>query len=190
MAIDNLFQRLRGALGNALVWGGSWGALALAGFSLLHLAGLLPERVSWLDGLGMAVRLGVAGVIAGGAFSGVIRLLYRGRRLSEISSVRFGIAGGVVAGLFVPLFLETMSLLTGGGFVPLALVTDDAVITAVLGGLAAGASLKLAQRAAPILPGGSDDRSGRLGSGDGLASTGGRDGMGHPVPEPVRSGRG
>ncbi len=162
MAVGNIFRRLRGTLGNALVWGVGWFTAAFAVFATLRVVGIIPAAVSWEAGLDTAIRLGVMGVIAGGAFSSVIRLLYHGRRLSEISWVRFGIGGGVVAGLFVPVFLQLMNWLSGDGLVPLELVLDDGLLAAVFGGAAAGGSLKLAQRVDTSLPGGTEHQVDRL----------------------------
>ena len=103
MAVDTFFRRLRGAFGNAIVWGVGWSTAALALFGTLGLTGIID--VSWEDVLITAFRAGIVGGVAGGAFSSVIRLVYHGRRLSEISWVRFGIGGAVVTGLFVPVFL-------------------------------------------------------------------------------------
>lgn len=150
-------RSLRAAFGNALLWGGGWAALGFVAFNVLLAAGYLPATLWWADGLMIAAKFGMIGVLAGGAFSAAIRLLYRGRRLSQISSVRFGIAGGLVAGVFVPLFLQTMNLLSGDGAVPMGLVLDDAVWAALFGAAAAGGSLKLAQHADAVLPGGSQD---------------------------------
>lgn len=63
-----------------------------------------------------------------------------------------------------------MNLLTGDGLVPMGLVLDDVAWAMAFGGIAAGASLKLAQRADALLPGMSQDRIGLLGSGDLLAA--------------------
>ena len=49
----------------------------------------------------------------------------RGKQLSEISWVRFWIGGFILAGLFVPAYLQTMNVITGGGLVPWNLVFDD-----------------------------------------------------------------
>ncbi len=175
MSVDNSLRRLRGALGNALVWGVGWSTGVFAVFAALRLVGMLTESVSWADGLVLATKSGIIGAVAGAAFSGVIRLVYHGKRLSEISWVRFGIGGGVVTGLFVPLFLQTMNLLSGDGLVPWKLVLDDGLWTAFFGAAAAGGMLKLAQRADTVLPGRSQDQPDLLGSGDRLASAGARD---------------
>jgi hypothetical protein len=72
--------------------------------------------------------------------------------------VRFGIAGGIATGVFVPLFLQAMNVISGDGMVPWRLVLDDALWTAVFGGVVAGGSLRLAQRADDIAPAPTRDR--------------------------------
>ena len=153
MSVDMWFRRLRGLMRNALVWGAGWSAFSLAVFATLRLAGV--SHASWTQGLGLAARFGIVGAVAGGAFSTIIRLVYHGRRLRDINWVRFGIAGAVVTGVFVPLFLQTMNVLTGDGLVPWRLVLDDALWTAVFGGVVAGGSLRLAQRAEAVAAGAS-----------------------------------
>ncbi|HLL81652.1 MAG TPA: hypothetical protein VK420_03335, partial [Longimicrobium sp.] len=144
-------------------------ALAVAAFAVLRGAGFLSPEMIWLDAVGIAVKLGVMGGIVGGAFSLAIGTLYRGRRLSEMSALRFGLGGGIMAGLFVPLFLQTTSLLSGGGPVPMELIFDDAILAALFGAVAAGGSLRLAQRTEPMLP--ETVRPGLVGSGDPLGGT-------------------
>ena len=156
MAVDTILRRLRGAFGTALAWGVGWFMAALAILGTLRVTGVLSP--SWTEVFITAVRAGIIGGVSGVAFSSVIRLLYHGRRLSEISWVRFGIGGGIVAGVFVPIFLQVMNLLSGDGMVPWALVLDDIPLVVVLGAAAAGGSLRLAQRATTALPDGTQDR--------------------------------
>lgn len=182
MNIDNIFKRLRGAVGNALVWGAGWSACALAVFAAMKVGGFLPASVIWLDAIVVAGRFGVVGAIAGGAFSLVIGLLYRGRRLSEISAVRFGLGGGVVGGLFVPGFMTVARLLSGDGLLPLDDLLVNGLFSAAFGAVAAGGSLMLAQRAQTLLSGRGQDRPGLLGSGNPLASAGERDPRRHRAP--------
>jgi hypothetical protein len=182
MDFDNISRRLRGAIGNAVVWGAGWTAAALAVFAVLKVAGILPESVIWLDSLLVAARFGVMGGIAGAAISPLISFLYRGRRLSDIRAVRFGIGGGIAAGLFVPAFLQAMNLLSGGPMVPMELVMDDGLMAALFGAVVAGGSLKLAQRANPLLSRGGQDRPGLLESGEGLASAEGWDARRRSAP--------
>ena len=141
------FRRLRAALRNALLWGLGWSAAGLGVLLLLGVLGRLPDANAWLEGLGIVVKLGIWGVFAGIAFAGVMRLLYHGRRLSDINWVKFGILGGIATGIFVPLFMQVLNIISGDGPVAWHLVTDDAVWATAAGALAAGGSLKLAQRA-------------------------------------------
>lgn len=168
---DGFSRRLRGAFGNALVWGAGWATLWLVAvtiFTVLGMTGVLPG-FSWGAALGLAVRFGVMfgliGFLTGGVFSSLVGLLYRGRRLAEIGWVKFGLGGGIVAAVFVPLFLQAMNLLSGDGLVAWALVLDDAFLTGVFGAVAAGGSLKLAQVADRMLPdGGREELEGPGGS--------------------------
>ena len=174
MSAENRWRRLRGAMGNALVWGAGWSAAAFAVLAAMRLSGAEADA-SWLDIVGLSARFGIVGTVAGAAFSAAIGVLYRGRRLSEISWLRFGIGGAVITAVFVPLFLQAMNLLSGDGLVAWGLVLDDAVITAVFGGVAAALSLKLAQRADLALHGSRTDEQELLERADRLMSAGERD---------------
>lgn len=148
MKDENIGRRVTGAVKNAVVWGVAWTALAFVTILGLRTVGVVvPAWIDWLDALGMSLRLGVMGGITGGAFSLFISQIYRGRRLSEISWARFGVGGGLLAGLFVPTVLLMANLLTGGGVLPFDAIRSDIVIAALFGGIAAGGSMWLAQRA-------------------------------------------
>ncbi|HEX8693608.1 MAG TPA: hypothetical protein VF746_14390 [Longimicrobium sp.] len=181
MNAGNIARRLSGAVKNAVVWGVVWFTLAFAIIIGLRTIGVVvPAEIGVLDAIGMAIRVGIVGGVAGGAFAAFISLFYRGRRLSEISWVRFGLGGAIVAELFVLAFFAVGNLASGDGFPALGDILSDLVIAAVFGGIAAGASMWLAQRA-DALPGGSEDAlgsedaPGRLGGGDPLASVGAKD---------------
>ena len=55
--------------------------------------------------------------------------------------------GAVVGGVGVPLFLQSMNVLTGDGPIAWGLVTDDAIWAMLFGGVAAAGSILLARRA-------------------------------------------
>lgn len=128
-----------------MVWGAGWFAGLFALFATMKVTGILS--IGWEQGFFTALKGGVIGCVAGAAFSSVIRFGYYDRRLSDINWIRFGLFGGVVAALLMPLFMQTMNFLFGGGMVPWSLVLDDIPIFGVLGGVAAGGSLKIAQHA-------------------------------------------
>jgi hypothetical protein len=146
MPNETRFPRLRATFRNSVVWGVAWGTFGTAVASVMRLIDKIPFGHALLDGLGMGIRIGVVGAIAGAAFFAFISVAYRGKRLSEISWLRFGVGAAIVAGLFVPGFLQTMSLLTGGGLVPWHLLSDDFVLSAVFGGITAAGTMILAQR--------------------------------------------
>ena len=146
MSDENRFTRLRAAFRNAVVWGVGWGAIGSAVATTMRLIDKIPFGQALLDGIGMGIRIGFIGAIAGTAFFAFIGLAYRGKRLRDISWVRFGIGGAILAGLFVPSFLQTMNLLTGGDMVPWNLLFDDLVLSTFFGGITAAGTMFLAQR--------------------------------------------
>ena len=146
MSNESRFFRLRAAVRNSVVWGVAWGAIGTVAATAMRLIDKIPLGHAVLDAIGMGIRIGVMGGIAGAAFFAFISLAYRGKRLSEISWVRFGVGGAVLAGLFVPAFLQTMNLLSGGNMVPWHLVTDDMFFSAIFGGITAAGTMILAQR--------------------------------------------
>lgn len=158
---ENRRRRLPAVLRNALTWGLAW---ALAGGGIAAVLTLIrpgPGVESLVERLGVAglagavwgVRFGLAGAVIGTAFSGIVRLGYRGRRLADISPLRFTLLGALAGGVGVPLFLQTMNVLSGDGPVAWSLVTDDAVWATVFGAAVAGGSILLARRAEALRPG-------------------------------------
>ncbi|WP_420125141.1 hypothetical protein [Longimicrobium sp.] len=155
--IKNIIRRLTGAAKNAVVWGGTWFGLAFATIIGLRTIGVIvPPEIGVLDAIGMALRVGIAGGVAGGAFALLVSLLYRGRRLSDINWMRFGLGGAAVALLLMLAFLGIPGLISGDGFPALDDVLSDLIIATVFGGIAAGASMWLAQRAETRSIGGPD----------------------------------
>lgn len=146
---------LRAVARNALTWSAAWG---LAGGAIVTALALfdpnpgiesLPERVGMalFAGVGWGVRFGIAGAVIGTVFSAIIRLGYRGRRLADINPLRFALLGAVVGGVGVPLFLQTMNVLTDGAPIAWGLVMDDGIWASVFGAAAATGTILLARRA-------------------------------------------
>jgi hypothetical protein len=152
---DARSRQLRAVLRTALTWGAAWAA---AGGGILALLALfdanpaiesLPERVGMavFAGVSWGVRFGIAGAVIGTLFSAAVSLSYAGRRLRDIRPARFALLGAVVGGVGVPLYLQLMNVLSGGGMLAWGLVSSDAVLGSVLGAAAAGGSILLARRA-------------------------------------------
>ncbi len=153
MPNEKRFPRLRATFRNSVVWGVVWGTFGSAVATVMRIYDRIPFGYAVRDGLGMGIRIGFIGAIAAAAFFAFISVAYRGKRLSEISWLRFGIGGAIVAGLFVPAFLQAMNLLTGGELVPWNLLSDDLVLSAVFGGITAAGTMKLAQMDEAAHPG-------------------------------------
>ena len=117
MSVGNIVRRLTGAVKNAVVWGATWSSLAFVTILGLRAVGVVvPPEIGVLDALGMAIRVGIVGGLTGGVFAGFVSLFYRGRRLSQINPVRFGVAGAVVAELFMIAWFTLGNMASGGEF--------------------------------------------------------------------------
>ena len=167
--------RLRGAIGNAIVWGVGWGVIGGLAAGVVHLVTGGAWTLVPLAIVAMAVRFAVWGGIVGTAFSLLTTVAWRGRRLASISRIRFGLGAAVLAAVITPLAMQFLNVLSGDGPIAWSLVLDDAPIAAVFAGVVATVTLTLAQRAERRGPGsdGTDDRTLRhrdahaaLGSGD------------------------
>jgi hypothetical protein len=119
----------------------------------------LPERlgIALFAAVSWGVRFGIIGAVIGTAFAAVIRFGYQGRRLADINPLRFTLLGALIGGAGVPLFLQMMNVLSGGGPIAWGLVTDDAIWSTVFGAAVAGGTIMLArrgvERAAPSVEG-------------------------------------
>lgn len=147
-----LRRRLRAAAQNAVLWGAGFFTASLTLMTARLLLGFSPEGIGFLDGVGMAIRIGVWGGICGTAFSVAVGLRFTGRRLAEIRRLPFTLGSAIGIGLFVPLALQTLRLLGGEGLMPWSDITDDAIFTGLFGGIAGGLTLTLAQIADRVLP--------------------------------------
>lgn len=180
---DNRFRHLRAVLRNAVTWGAAWAAAGGALVTAISLFDPSPGIESLVERLGMAivsgiawgVRFGIAGAVIGTVFSSVIRFGYRGRRLADINPVRFAMLGAVVGGVGVPLYLQTMNVLSGDGPVAWGLVSDDALWATVFGAAAAAGSILLARRADALPHGPRPDQLERVDDLHGLPAAGQRE---------------
>lgn len=164
---SNMVRRLRGVVGNAVVWSGFWFGIALTVSTLM---GLLEGPFVWAGIWRGAARVGAVGGLAGAVFSTFIGLRYHGRRLSEISWLRFGLGGGVVAGLFLPALMFVGRTISGDAPLPPGKYLSSALIAAAFGAVAAGVTMFMAQRGNAVATGDADDEPAQLGSGDALGA--------------------
>jgi len=150
MSASGVPRRLRAIALNGLVWGGSW---FLGVMTLATAANLVEGRGLRVEGWELAVPGGILFALAGAAFSTVVTFALRGRKLSELSALRFGLGGGVVSFVVLPTFISVMRALGGEEMLPLTKLLSTGALGLAFGGVAAAGTLKLAQVADRWLPG-------------------------------------
>ncbi len=147
----SVFRRLRGAIGNAVVWGATWFAGAFSVFGAMELlVGLEAPIAPWRLILAIATNVGITGFVTGFAFSGYLRLRHFDRPLLGIRVGRTALMGGTVA-VAVSLGVGALIRLSMG--LPLGLrdVVAGVPMVALFGAATAGATLHIAQRSARAL---------------------------------------
>ena len=144
MSSRDTLRRLRAIALNGLVWGGAWfiGVMTMA-----TTANAIDGRGFLIDGWELAVPGGIMFAGAGVAFSTVITLVLRGRKLSELNWMRFGLGGGVVSFLFLPTLVSVLRALSGDDMLGLTKLLGTGALGFMFGGVAAAGTLKLAQLA-------------------------------------------
>ena len=139
------FGRFRGSVRNAVLWGIGFGVVGLV-VSLLAVEGVGAATPRWQIVLSLAVRFAIFGAICGTVFWWVTGLLFERKAFARLGRLPVFACGALGTAIFVPLFLQTLNLLSGDGPVAWHLVVDDAVWAFFFGGGAALGSLELARR--------------------------------------------
>ena len=140
--IKNVFRRLRGALGNAVVWAGTWFLAAFPLHVLYWVAGIRYDSF-WEGALGTMLTYAGGGFLAGGVFSLHLSIAGRNQRLKELSPGRVGLGSALTVGVVIP------GLFWFFGD-PQIDVLSGIIISSTIGAFAGGTALaqvKLAQRA-------------------------------------------
>ena len=145
--IKNILRRLRGALGNALVWGAAWSVATLPVIGVMYLLGLDYLGLPLALAPRIAGTLFAMGFVAGGTFSTYLGLAYRNKRLEDLRPGLFALIGGAFAGLVFPMFTFAtgLGMFLGASFY--GAMAGGVAIGAVLGGVTAFGSVKIAQKA-------------------------------------------
>ena len=141
--MKRILRWIRGALGNALAWGITW-----AGFGLLFGAISSISRPYMLSYLpAYALMIGAIGAFFGGSFAAFISANFRGGSVDELSPGRFAFGGALVTIPFTLLLNAWVQ--SWKGWIFLSDMIVPVAVPAVLGGLTAYTTVKLAQRALP-----------------------------------------
>ena len=155
-------RRARAIALNGLVWGGTW---FLGVMTMATVANLVEGRGFQLDGWELAVPGGILFTVAGVAFSTVITFALRGRKLSELDWVRFGLGGGVVSFFFLPTLLSVLRALSGDEMLASTKLLGTGALGFMFGSVVAAGTLRLAQLADSYLPGRSAEEPESLAAG-------------------------
>ena len=137
-------RKLRGLLGVGVTWGAAWATIG-AGIGAV-IAVLSPEAWSWTHPVvEWALGMGAYGVVSGMGF-GVLLSLREGRKTLRDLSLKRSAAWGVLGAAAVPLLFGALGTFDAG--TTLADVLGAILVTGVLGGTFAPASIAIARRAA------------------------------------------
>jgi len=138
--VKNILRRLRGALGNALVWASTWFIAAFPLTVIFRVFGL-GSGPFWQGAMGIAPLYAGMGFLAGAAFSLYLGIAGRNRRLNELRPGWVALGTGIATVLLLP----PLGVFVGDA--PLSRAIEVASFAGVLAGFTALAQIKIAQKA-------------------------------------------
>lgn len=138
-------RRLRAALGNGMVWGFTWFASAFVAYGGLGLLGAFDGVANPLAlVLGIAVNVGVTGLLTGLAFSAYLRFGFLDRPLLGLRARWMALGGAAVAAGTSVLFGVALRASLGGPLI-LGEMLAGLPMVAIFGAVTAGATIRIAQ---------------------------------------------
>ena len=147
--MNRLLRRMRGAVGNALVWAVGWAtaAVALLGAFLLAGWGAVPITTPWVL-LGVAaLNAATSGFVTGLMFSVYLSLTHSDGSLLGLSVGRSALAGGAIAAS-LPLLMSGAWMVLSGAAIPLGVYLYGAVAPCIFGAVTAGGTVFAVRREA------------------------------------------
>jgi hypothetical protein len=146
MSFKGIMKRIRGWLGNAVVWGAAWSVATLPVLGLLYLNGwgyLVPDVAG-----AIAKTFFAMGFVAGGSFSTYLGIAYRNKNFEELMPGKFALLGAIFGGLLVPAFEFVPGIALFLGLPFSGAMAAGVGLAATLGGATAFGTVKVAQQAA------------------------------------------
>lgn len=144
--MKSILRRLRGTVGNALLWAGAW---LLAAFPVTALLPFIIDVLPNFTYLGaltfLAPTLATMGFVSGGAFSLYLGIAGRGQRINELSPGKVAFGTGISVGLLMAVFVVLFVTLRGFPVAGLATILASAIAGGLAGVTALG-QVKIAQR--------------------------------------------
>lgn len=139
-------RRMRAALANGIVWGVTWFASAFVAYGGLGLLGAFEGLTNPLGlVVGIAVNVGVAGLLTGLAFSAYLRVAFLDRPLLGLRT-RWMALGGAVAAVGTSAMLGVVLRVLLGGPVMVQEMLAGLPMVALFGAVTAGTTIRIAQR--------------------------------------------
>ncbi len=147
--MKSFLRRLKGAVGNALVWSAAWAGASFLFWGAWILFGGMAVPVSDPWALLAMVSRGAAtsGLITGLVFSAYLGVAHREGGVLGISVGRSALMGGVVAAA-VPVVTNLVWMAVTGSVVPAGVLAYIAVMPFFLGAATAGGTVFIARREA------------------------------------------
>ena len=140
--MSELLRRLRGLAGVGLTWGALWAAM---GAVIGVVVGVISPELWAVNPVGeWAVGMGLYGLVSGLGFGTVISLRERQKEIADLTLGRVA-AWGVLGSAAVPLFFGALGMFEPG--TTTIDVAQAVLVTGLLGGASAPASVALAKRA-------------------------------------------
>jgi len=138
-------KKLKAALGNSLVWGVAWAAGSIGVALALKMLGIMTAPLTPGEVFQISTWFGAVGVAAGGTFSALLPIAFRGRDVLTVRSLPFLIGGAAAGALLAP-------FLPGSVWIPVILGAGTASGTLAMAKSAARHELERVP-AANTLPG-------------------------------------
>lgn len=149
--MNRFFRRLRGALGNALVWATAWVGVSLVMWTTMIVTGFTVVPIEpWNLLLFVTLPTGISGFVTGLLFSGYLSVAHRDGSVLGLHPGKSAIAGGLVAAA-LPTATNLAWGLSTGVALPLAVLAWGAATPFALGAMTAGGTVWIARRSATAL---------------------------------------
>jgi uncharacterized membrane protein (DUF485 family) len=144
--MKSILRRLRGTVGNALLWAGAWFLAAFPVTAVLpFIIDVLPN-FTYLGALTfLAPTLAVMGFVSGGAFSLYLGIAGHDHRVNELNAGKLAFGTGITVGVLMLVFLVLFVTLRGFPVAWVAALLSSAVTGGIAGVTALG-QVKIAQR--------------------------------------------
>jgi hypothetical protein len=144
--VGQLLRRLRGAIGNAVVWAAGWFVAGIGITAGLFATGSIAGVPFWTAALVISKAVAAVGFFMGGGFSLYLGIAGRNHTLDELNAWRLSVRTAGLAAVGITIFAVLGS---GVGSLSLGVLATVAGVVGGLAGATAYTTLKIAQSGLP-----------------------------------------